>query len=164
MHTKHILQIIIPVVTVIVILLILLLALVLKHRRAMKKHLLPISEKPQQTFLARHLAGLRNWQKPKDTPTVRSSDSVKVDPGHFPLHLAQPSSTQQPSPTHQPPRKLNWREFQERSRQRQLDRQNSGPSEPFHLKPRPASYWQKVYEEQEARKSWLEKLREKMRR
>jgi hypothetical protein len=156
MHTKRILQIVIPMVTVLVLLLIVLLALVLKHRRAMKKHLLPISEKPQQTFLEHHLAGLRNWQKPKDAPTERSSDSIKVDPSHLSLHLAQPS------PTHQAPRKLNWREFQERSRRRQLDRQNSGPLEPFHLKPKPASYWHKVYEEQEARKSWWEKLREKM--
>lgn len=97
---------------------------------------LSATEKPEPTFVQRHLEMLRAWQKP--TPPAQPP---------LPLYLARPDATHQP----RRPTGMASKEWQER--------QLYQPNPMYDVKLTGASakgpaYWKKYAEEMEARKPW----------
>jgi len=169
---KQMILIVVPTVAAILLCIVIAIVLIYKHRHNSQKNLLPISAQsqpanPQQSFVQRHLEGIRSWSKPAPSQTDRLGQPLKTDPRHLSLSLAQPSSS------HQPTRKVkgSYALYQERQakKQEQRDREAGRASEisgnwPFQPmeKPKPRSYWAQVGRETEARRTWWDKLRDKI--
>lgn len=103
--------------------------------------------KSQLTFVERHLETLRAWQKP----------SKQAQPP-LPLYLAKSVAAQQP----RRPSSMTFKEWQERQRQTTL---RLNPMHEFKLSGvgvHSPAYWKKVVEEMEARKSWWEKVKDRL--
>jgi hypothetical protein len=144
---KQLVLIVIPAVALGIALIITAIVIMLKLRRRSKRSLLPTTKKPQESFVQYHLSELREWQKPAP---------LKADPNPIPF-LAQPAATHQP----QRPIKGSWQQFKEKQQQRaQTPRL---PLEKWHLEPKGAAYWREVGKEMQARKSWWERLSDKLR-
>jgi hypothetical protein len=159
--SKQLILIIVPTIAVVVAVAITAFFAMRKMRRSSQKNSLPMTEKPQSTFVQHHLTDLRRWEKPARParPTTdQASQPTKFDPGHLPF-LAQPSASHQPERS----TRLTWQQFKERQRQRDLEAQNPTPLGQWQFKPKGAAYWRQVGEEMEARKSWWQKLRDKYR-
>ncbi|KAF2623264.1 hypothetical protein BU25DRAFT_181222 [Macroventuria anomochaeta] len=94
------------------------------------------TEKPQPTFVERHLEMLRAWQKPAQPP--------------LPLYLAKPDSAYQP----RRPTGMKFKEWQECQRNAVV---RPNPMHEFKLTGvcvKGPAHWKKIAKEMEARKSW----------
>jgi hypothetical protein len=164
MHASKVLRIVIPTALVMVLILVIVFVLVLKHRRSAKKYLLPVNEKPGQSFVHRHLEALRSWRKSTATATnAPPQTTTKPDPRHTPF-LTQPPTSHQPDSAY----KDTCQQFKERQQQRDQDRMTRQPEqegekpEGVRLKPRSASWWRNAVKEMEAQRPWWEKLKDKL--
>jgi hypothetical protein len=124
-----------------------------KLQRNARRNALPVTEK---TFLQRHLESLRYWQ----TPVASASCSAfEADPNHIPLTLAQPAPTHPPSSTTNP----SWKKFQDEQKRRQIQAEQPAiPFEPWVYRPKGPAYWCQVGQEMQARRSWWEKMKDRM--
>ncbi|KAF2034209.1 hypothetical protein EK21DRAFT_108248 [Setomelanomma holmii] len=163
--SNYMILIIVPTAAVVVAVALTAFFVIRKMRRSARTNILPVNEKPDQTFLQNHLSGLRSWEKPPCPPRPSTDhwygQARKTDPGHLPF-LAQPSAT----PSAESSKKsLTWQQFKERQRQRERDptrwREGPGPKPEWIHKPKDAAYWHQVAQEQEAQKSWLQRFRDK---
>ncbi|XPS78191.1 hypothetical protein M3J09_010209 [Ascochyta lentis] len=108
-----------------------------------------VNEKSQPTFVENHLEMLRAWQKPaKHAQTLH------------PLNLAKPDTSHQP----RRPTGMTFQDWQERQRNA-----NTRPNHMHDFKLtgqglKSPAYWRKVGEEMEARKSWWEKTKDRLRK
>jgi hypothetical protein len=142
---SQLILIIVPAIAVAVLLIATSIAITRKLRHRSQSPLLPTREKP--AFTQHHLGSLRNGQKPK------------ADPGHLPF-LAEPTASHQP----QRPVKEAWQHFQdEEKRRRKMNQQEYGqPAGRWDHVPKSAAYWRQVGREMAARRTWWEKVKNKM--
>jgi hypothetical protein len=147
----------------------------LTYKRCRKLNaLLPATEYPQldnsqQTILQRHIAGLRNWTKPRAARNEYPKHLLKVDPHDLSFNLPRPASSHQPMR----PTKGSWSLHQERKAhlhtQEERHRACGGAPDislkwPFQQmeRPKPASYWARRGRDMEAKKTWWNKLRDNL--
>jgi hypothetical protein len=142
---KQLILIIVPAIAVAVLLIATSIAITRKLRHRSQRPLLPTTEKPG--FTQDRLGLLRNWQKPK------------ADRGHLPF-LAEPTASHQP----QRPVKGAWQQFQDKEeRRREMNQQECGQSAgKWDHVPKSAAYWRQVGRDMAARRTWWEKMQNKM--
>ncbi|CBX99160.1 hypothetical protein IAQ61_000716 [Plenodomus lingam] len=138
-----------------------------------KESLLPITynHEPRPAFSDRHLAHLRDWQKPPISSggilPLRLGQPKAQYPPHPPMINLQIPALAVPENSHQPQRpyhKITWQQFQDRKRDRdpmadeyhRRVRENWQPSKPLNY-----AYWKQYGEEMEARKTVWEKVKDK---
>lgn len=167
---KQLILIVIPVVALSIALITTFIVIFVKMRRRSQSEPLPTfrksapaaSEVQPPTFTERHIANLRQWQKPADsassinsTPTSINNayPTIKTDPSHHAFQLAQPSAA------HQKPQKGSYAAFMEKRAQRAMANENAQPLGEWHHKPKRPAYWQEIGKEMEARKTVWEKVK-----
>jgi hypothetical protein len=141
---KQLILVVVPAIAVAVLLIATSIAIMRKLRRRSQRTLLPTQEKPG--FTRHHLDSLRNWQKPK------------ANPGHLPF-LTKPTASHQP----QGPVKGTWQQFKDSQRQREMTAQECWqPAGEWRHAPKRAAYWRQVGRQMAARRTWWEKVKDKM--
>lgn len=165
---KQVILIVVPVVALSIALITLFIVIFIKMRRRFERQILPTAQKSgpamsavQQppNFTQRHLANLRDWQKPTNPASasiVTAYATIKTDSSHRTFQLAPPSAA------HQKSQKGSWQQFQEKKQQRALARENAPPIGKWHHKPKGPAYWCEVGKEMEARKTWWEKAKDRV--
>lgn len=135
-----------------------------RSRKPQEPPILPVTEQrgPRPTFSSRHIAHLRDWEKPVVSPL-----SVHMhQQAHHPEKLTDIPALAHPDNVYRPQQayKMTWEQFQERQRNRDPNadehhrhvRESWKPSPPRNFE-----YWKKVGEDMEARKGWWEKAKAK---
>lgn len=141
---QQLILVIVPAIAVTVLLIITAIAFICKLRLSLQRSLLPMREKPLASFTQSHLNTLREWKKPK------------TDAGHIPF-LARPG------PSHQPQRPAKGAWQQSKEKQRAVPTQPSNePLEKWHHQPKGLAYWREVGKEMQARKTWWEKMKNRV--
>lgn len=146
---KQLVLIVVPVAAVVIAAAITAMVILRKHRRR-QRTLLPATE---PLFTERHIASLRNWQKPKPTgpPMGNPWPKLKSDPNYIPF-LAAPSASHQPE---RPIRKGACQKFKEKQAQRkEWANKPQEPLKKWHHEPRDPAYWREVGRSMRAEMTW----------
>jgi len=135
----------------------------LNRSREPQSSILPATEQrgPRPTFSARHIAHLRDWQKPDVVPFIHLQHHARA-----PVKATDIPTLTPPSNVYQPPRvhKMTWQQFQDRQRNRDPNADEYHRHVRMSWKPSPPrnyEYWKKVGEDMEAGKGWWEKAKDK---